>query len=38
VKAQGFKMTGSQVSTTGVVIATYEPGEEIKSGSFVEQG
>src|SRR5262249_31477962 len=30
----GFKLTGSKVSTTGVIIATYERGGKIETGSF----
>ena len=30
----GLELTSSQVSSTGVVIAAYRPGKEIKSGSF----
>ena len=30
----GLKLTGSKVSTTGVVIGTYEPAGEIVTGSF----
>jgi dihydrofolate reductase len=33
----GLEVTGSQVSTTGVIIATYRSGAEIKSGSFVPE-
>ncbi len=31
---QEFKLTGSKVATTGVVIATYEPGGPVKTGSI----
>jgi len=34
VKPQGFKMTDSKVSTTGVVIATYEPAGMFKTGTI----
>jgi dihydrofolate reductase len=30
----GFELTSSQVSSTGVIMATYRTGAEIKSGSF----
>ena len=30
----GLKLIGSKVSTTGVVIGTYEPAGEIAAGSF----
>jgi dihydrofolate reductase len=33
----GLEVTGSQVSTTGVIIATYRGGAEIKGGSFVPE-
>ncbi len=33
----GVELAGSQVSTTGVVIATYRTGAEIKYGSFVPE-
>jgi dihydrofolate reductase len=33
----GFEVTGSQVSSTGVVIATYRSGAEIRYGSFVPE-
>jgi dihydrofolate reductase len=33
-KAQGFKLTESKTSTTGVTIMTYEPAGELKTGSF----
>jgi dihydrofolate reductase len=33
----GLALTGSQVSSSGVIIATYRPGAEIKSGSFVPE-
>jgi dihydrofolate reductase len=33
----GLEVTGSQVSTTGVIIATYRSGAEIKGGSFVPE-
>ena len=33
-KAAGFKLTDSKTSTTGVVIATYEPAGFLKTGSF----
>ena len=35
-KAEGFKLVDSKISTTGVIIATYEPAGVIKSGSFVD--
>jgi len=31
----GFEVTSSNVSSTGVIMATYRTGAEIKSGSFV---
>ena len=34
----GLKLTGSKVSTTGVVIGTYEPAGEIVTGSFALGG
>lgn len=34
-RPEGFKLTASKVSATGVIIATYEPAGAIKSGSFV---
>ncbi len=33
----GLELTSSQVSSTGVVIATYRPGAGIKSGSFAAE-
>jgi dihydrofolate reductase len=33
----GLELTSSQVSSTGVVMATYRTGAEIKSGSFVAE-
>ena len=33
-KAGGLKLTDSKFSTTGVIIATYEPAGELKPGSF----
>ena len=33
----GFKLVDSKTSTTGVIIATYEPAGRLKTGSFVEQ-
>ncbi|MBX4186804.1 MAG: dihydrofolate reductase family protein [Candidatus Doudnabacteria bacterium] len=35
VPAEGWKLVDSQVSSTGVVIATYEPAGPLKVGSFV---
>jgi len=32
-----FKLTRSQASTTGVIMATYERGGEIKVGSFATE-
>lgn len=34
-RPEGFKLADSKVTTTGVIIATYEPAGAIKSGSFV---
>ncbi len=34
-QADGFKLTDSTISTTGVVIATYEPAGPLKAGSMV---
>jgi dihydrofolate reductase len=34
-RPEGFKLIDSKVATSGAIIATYEPGEAIKSGSFV---
>lgn len=36
LKPQGFKMTGSKVSTTGTVIATYEPAGMFTMGTIGE--
>ena len=33
----GLELTSSQVSSSGVIIATYRPGAEIKGGSFVPE-
>jgi dihydrofolate reductase len=33
-QAEGFKLTDSKISTTGVMIATYEPAGALKTGSF----
>ncbi len=33
-QAQGFKLIDSKTSTTGVIIATYEPAGALKTGSF----
>ena len=33
-QAEGFKLVESKSSTTGVIIATYEPAGELKTGSF----
>ena len=33
----GLEVTSSQVSSTGVIMATYRSGAEIKSGSFVAE-
>lgn len=33
----GFKVVDSQTSTTGVIIATYEPAGPLKTGSMVKQ-
>lgn len=33
-QAEGFKLVDSKSSTTGVIIATYEPAGELKTGSF----
>jgi len=33
-QAEGFKLTDSKISTTGVIIATYEPAGTLKTGSF----
>jgi dihydrofolate reductase len=35
--AEGFELTSSETSSTGVVMATYKPGAEIKGGSFASQ-
>ena len=32
----GMEVTGSETSSTGVIMATYRPGAEIKYGSFAE--
>ena len=37
VLAKAWKLTGSRTSTTGVIIASYEPAGEIKPGSFARQ-
>jgi len=34
-RPEGFKLTDSKVTATGVIIASYEPAGAIKSGSFV---
>ena len=34
-QASGFKLTDSKTSTTGVIIATYEPAGPLKTGSLV---
>ena len=34
-RPEGFKLTASKISTSGVIIATYEPAGAIKAGSFV---
>lgn len=34
-RPEGFKLTASKISTSGVIIATYEPAGTIKAGSFV---
>ena len=34
-QAAGFKLVDSKISTTGVIIATYEPAGTLKTGSFV---
>jgi len=33
-RPQGFRLVDSKITTTGVVIATYEKTGEIKKGSF----
>jgi hypothetical protein len=33
----GLELTSSQVSSTGVIIATYRSGAEIKYGSFAAE-
>jgi len=33
-RAEGFKLTGSRISKTGVIIATYEPAGALRTGSF----
>ncbi|HEX2787893.1 MAG TPA: dihydrofolate reductase family protein [Ignavibacteria bacterium] len=33
VQAEGFKLVDSVISTSGVIVATYEPGKEIKTGN-----
>ena len=35
-QAAGFKLIDSKTSTTGVIIATYEPSGPLKTGSFAE--
>lgn len=34
--AEGLRLLASKVSTTGVIIATYEPAGPLKTGSFVD--
>jgi len=36
-RPEGFKLIGSKTSTTGVIIATYEPAGALKTGSFVPE-
>jgi dihydrofolate reductase len=36
VFAQGFKLVDSKISSTGVIIATYEPAGEVITGTFGE--
>jgi len=36
VPAKGFKLVDSKVSSTGVIIATYEPSGELKTGTIGE--
>ena len=33
----GLKLVDSKISTTGVIIATYEPAGELKTGTFALQ-
>lgn len=33
-QAQGFKLTGSRTSSTGVIIASYEPAGALKTGTI----
>jgi dihydrofolate reductase len=35
-QAEGFKLTDSKISTTGVIIATYEPAGKLKTGSLAD--
>lgn len=35
-QAEGVKMVDSKTSTTGVIIATYEPAGDLKTGSFAD--
>ena len=37
VQAQQWKLTGSVISTTGVIIASYVPDGEVKQGSYVPE-
>lgn len=37
IPAKAWKHTDSKVSSTGVILASYEPAGEIKPGSFVQQ-
>jgi dihydrofolate reductase len=34
-RPEGLKLIEAKIATSGVIIATYQPGEAIKSGSFV---
>jgi len=36
-RAQEWKLTNSTISTTGVIIASYVPNDEVKKGSFVPE-
>ncbi len=35
-QAEGLRLIDSKVSTTGVIIATYEPAGSLKTGSFAD--
>ncbi len=36
IPAQEFKLVHSKISPNGIIIATYEPGGKLRTGSFVE--